>query len=279
MSYQVLYPPQEVLVVSKPQISGWSIFMFILVFFIIVIVILVLVFVIRCSFSSGKAVVDNSNYSNFTVKETPVMGMMASKSVINFENYIAIEGELNDTPTVPIDSSVSKIENVSLQACLDSCSSYIDCKGVWYNDNQCSLLDDIPSLKGDSTTPSLYLKQHYDPKIIDKVFIGNANTKLVDKEWWSIKEHDISGNINVFSLNKVKTWYLSSGQHDIINSGRLTGIFSTHELSIEQIDSLLKKDIHPKGITCVVDTPDKDIYQLNLSIFGRKTIYVSYIKP
>lgn len=274
MSYQILYQPQEVVEISEPQISGWYIFLFVLGFFFIAILIILLIFAIRCSCATARVIVDNSNYSNFAVKEIPVMGIMASKSIINLENYSAIEGELNPLEVL---SSPEKIENVSLQECLDSCNSYSDCKGVWYNDNSCSLLDDIPSLKGDSTT-SLYLKQHYDPKVIDKVFIGNTNTKLINKEWWNIKEHDISGNINVFTLNKTKSWYLSSGKHDIINSGRLTGIFSTYELSPTQINNLLRKDIHPNGITCVVDTPDKDIYQLNLSVFGRKTIYVSYIK-
>jgi hypothetical protein len=200
-----------------------------------------------------------------------VMPTLANRVIPTPENYIAIDSNppVNDVP--------GTIKDISLQACLDRCSSDNECKGAWYDNNKCLLLNIIPEVKGESDQTSLYLKQHYDPKIIDKVFIGNSNAKLIGKEWWTIKDHDLSGNITVFSANNSKSWFLSSGKFDIINSGRLIGIFSSSELSATQTKDLLDKDIQPTGVVCVVDIPDKDIYQLDLSVFGKKTIYVQYL--
>lgn len=174
----------------------------------------------------------------------------------------------------------STFKSSSLSDCASACDVNLECKGVWYYENDCYLLNKVPEIKDqDFKSHNLYLRKEYPPIIIDKVFLGTSTAKLINSEWWNIATHNSTGKINSFKAGITKSWYLSESHYDVINSGDLIGIYSTRSLTEKEIRHILDRDIHPSGVTCLVDLPTQENYQLDLSVFGRQVVYIKYINP
>ena len=121
----------------------------------------------------------------------------------------------------------------------------------------------------------LNLKDDSRPIISDRVFIAGQKSKLLEKEWWNLFSN--SDDTYVFTKDNNKTWYISDIKYNVINYGRMTGIYSNKKLTDKQIKDLIDSDIHPIGVECIVDVPYSDNYDIDLSKFNRKTIYVVYL--
>jgi hypothetical protein len=192
--------------------------------------------------------------------------------------------ELTTTTIKPLilnsSNSGSITTTTTSETCISICEETDTCKGVAYENKTCYILEEVPRVSGKAILgSSIYLKKEYKPKVVDKVFIGTVKSKLVSTDWWNKNDHYSNGGVNVFSVGIGKEWYLSERKYDVINSGKLIGVYSSKLLSDIVIKNLLDKDVHPPGVTCLVDIPTEESYQLDLSIFGFRSIFIIYYDP
>lgn len=186
----------------------------------------------------------------------------------------------SNSGTANTTNNSSGTTNVSEVTCSSACDAKDECKGIWYSGGECYLLPDIPSISGPGleSEVNVYLKKKYRPTIIDRVFIADIRSKLVDQEWWNYTSQ-VGGKVSVFNKAGIeavgRTYYLGGKQYDIINGGKLVGVYSTRILTDKESQSALN-GFYPPGVTVVTDKPTTDSYILDLSKLTNRTVYVKY---
>jgi hypothetical protein len=271
---EIHYLPAEPVVVHKPSYGAYALMGIGLIVVVIVIIVLSL-FVCGCFVTCSTATagtLENTAFQNNMPRVTAAV--IGKATVLPVTGYITVNASSYEA------TSLEEVKSLSQEDCVKLCTDNKDCEGIKYSSELCTLFATIPDVKYTGSKPYeiLQLKDDSRPRVMDRVFVGAQKSKLVNTQWWNTVDHDASGTINVFTDSKLKTWYLSSPKYDVINYGRMVGIYTNRKLSAAQIKDLLDKDIHPSGVTCVVDVPDKDIYSVDLSTFGRKSIFVLYVK-
>lgn len=265
---------QPVIIAEKPRSIG---LMVVSAIFFIIVVIVIICLVSFFSGSSTASSVSSSaannirdNANNFPTAK-PQMRTLGLTSSNNTPGYITVKADSYNA------NILGENKTSSLGDCIDLCNNNKDCEGVKYKEELCSTLSNVPEVKykGSSNAEELYLKDDSRPIIVDRVFVASQKYKLISKEWWNLTTG--SGDNNVFTTEDTKIWYLPDTKFDVINYGRLHGIYSNKKLTDIQVKDLLDKDIHPAGIDCIVDVPYSDNYSLDLSKFVRKPIYVVYV--
>lgn len=275
MSHQeIFYPTFEESLIRQRRFSTITVVSIIVCsIIIIVIVILFLFFSGSSTVSSAVSTLGNNNNTASSINVIPnaKLRLIGNTTLLPVQGYITVKA---NSYTVDV---LSENKTINSADCIKLCNDDKDCEGVKYSDETCTLFASLPNVKYDGSTPNevLNLKDDSRPIISDRVFIAGQKSKLLEKEWWNLFSN--SDDTYVFTKDNNKTWYISDIKYNVINYGRMTGIYSNKKLTDKQIKDLIDSDIHPIGVECIVDVPYSDNYDIDLSKFNRKTIYVVYL--
>lgn len=272
---EIVYPAYEEPIIKSNNIPLLPIVLLIIFFLIIipVVIFLILFFSGSCGVSSVSSVIGttaNNKATELSNTVKPQLKILGSTNLTSISGYINVKANSYKVNTL----SENKVSTIL--ECTKLCSDDKDCEGVKYNTETCILFSSLPEVNYNGSTPNeiLYLKNDSRPIITDRVFVATQRSKLIEREWWNLTGN--TGETNVFSKNNSRSWYLSDSKYDVINHGRMLGVYSDKKLTDSQIKDLLDKDIHPNGVECIVDVPYTDNYSLDLSKFVRKSIYITY---
>lgn len=273
---EIIYPAYEDPTIKTSNTPILPIVLLIVFFVIIipVIIFLILFFSGSCAASSVSSAVGgaaNSKTAESSGVVKPQLKILGNTNTESIPGYINVKTNSYKVNTL----SENKVN--TLLECTKLCSDNKDCEGVKYHTETCVLFSSLPEVNYDGSTPNevIYLKDDSRPIIADRVFVATQRSKLIEKEWWNLIGN--TGETNVFTKNNNKSWYMTDSKYDVINHGRMSGVYSDKKLTDSQIKDLLDKDIHPNGVECIVDVPYADNYSLDLSKFVRKSIYITYI--
>lgn len=168
-----------------------------------------------------------------------------------------------------------------VDTCTLKCDESETCKGVYYKDNKCTLFDDIPEFRGHvdivNNTSTFFIKKGNHPKIMDKVFIYPKG-KTLPLKWWNIKNE--YSNVKVFRESHIETEQKVNAQYkfNVINPGRMTGVWSNKEMSAVECEQFITTNEYPPNVKAWKDSPHTDKYEVNLKDIGIFTdfYYVKY---